>query len=302
MSMDFVAIDFETANFTRASACAVGVARVEAGKLVALDAWYIDPPGGPVFTNTFVHGITADHVRGAIHWGGAVDRIAGFASDLPLIGYSGFDRGVYNAANALTRTGDRDFTWNNGLSLAQRRIGKDMVTDHRLPTVANHLGVTLTAHHDPQADALACAEVVLALAARDGISDLESLWPARTAGGQPRPWYGKGPIPVRNDDADPLHPLFGHSICFSGTPNWVASKAEAQQIAADFGATVEENVTRRTTMLVVGDYAPGSLREGAKFSGKFDKAQQLRSKGQLIDVLDGDEFRELANLDHADYR
>ena len=39
MGLDFVAIDFETANASRASACAVGLAVVEDGVVTAQDSW-----------------------------------------------------------------------------------------------------------------------------------------------------------------------------------------------------------------------------------------------------------------------
>jgi DNA polymerase III subunit epsilon len=42
--MSWVAIDFETANETRASACALGVAIVEAGEVIDRASWLIRPP------------------------------------------------------------------------------------------------------------------------------------------------------------------------------------------------------------------------------------------------------------------
>ena len=46
MALDFTAIDFETANSSGASACAVGLARVRGGRVVATAAWLIKPPAG----------------------------------------------------------------------------------------------------------------------------------------------------------------------------------------------------------------------------------------------------------------
>lgn len=39
----FVAIDFETANPSRGSACAIGLVKVEKGKIVAKEVRLIDP-------------------------------------------------------------------------------------------------------------------------------------------------------------------------------------------------------------------------------------------------------------------
>ena len=61
--MSWVAIDFETANETRGSACALGVAIVEAGQVIDRASWLIRPPTldfNPY--NVMIHGITAADV------------------------------------------------------------------------------------------------------------------------------------------------------------------------------------------------------------------------------------------------
>ncbi len=64
--MNFVAIDFETANEQRDSACAVGLALVEGGRVVQTVYHLIRPPS-LYFSpwNVGVHGITAKDVRNA---------------------------------------------------------------------------------------------------------------------------------------------------------------------------------------------------------------------------------------------
>lgn len=301
MGLDFVAIDFETANFSRGSACAVGLIRVEAGNPVARDEWFIDPPGGAYFTNTFIHGITAEHVAGAPSWAETLDRLETFASGLPLVAYSGFDRGVYNAANSMLETADRGFTWLNAHSLARRRF-PGALDDYRLPTVAKHLGVSGFRHHDAAEDASACAGIVLKIAVLDGATDLAVLWPARTDSrtGRVRTYTPRGPLPEANAEADPNHPLYGEVVCFSGTLDGF-TKAEAQRIAADFGASVDLNVTKETTLVVMGVFHPSHLRDGFALSNKVEKAMTLAAKGQRIEVIDNDEFLRLINLDPADY-
>jgi DNA polymerase III subunit epsilon len=58
----FVAIDFETANYYRNSACAVGMVRVEDGKIVDKMHQLIRPPTR-WFVFTYIHGITWEDVR-----------------------------------------------------------------------------------------------------------------------------------------------------------------------------------------------------------------------------------------------
>lgn len=302
VGLDFVAIDFETANFARASACAVGVARVVGGELQESDEWFIDPPGGAYFTNSFIHGITEDHVVGAPSWEESLDRLSAFARELPLVAYSGFDRGVYNAANAVSGALDRGFEWRNAHSLARRRLVETghSLDDYGLSTVADYLGIPAFEHHRAVADAEACAAVVLRLAALDGSADLQALWPAPVRVARARTYVPKSPLPAANLEADPEHPLYGKSICFTGRLDGFTQGA-AERIAADFGASVEDNVTKRTTLVVVGQFSPAHLRAGAVLSNKASKAATLAARGQKIEILDEDAFLALINLDPADY-
>jgi DNA polymerase III subunit epsilon len=71
MGLDFVALDFETANRSHASACAVGAVRVRDGQVVDEYFTLVRPgeglddfePG-----NVRVHGITSEAVESAPGW------------------------------------------------------------------------------------------------------------------------------------------------------------------------------------------------------------------------------------------
>jgi len=64
--MNFTAIDFETANSSRGSACAVGLGTVEGGRIVRAVQHLIRPD--PLYFSPFnisIHGITAEDVANA---------------------------------------------------------------------------------------------------------------------------------------------------------------------------------------------------------------------------------------------
>lgn len=52
--MNFVAIDFETANRDKASACSVGFVRVTNGRIADTASWLIKPPQGTYFLPEFI--------------------------------------------------------------------------------------------------------------------------------------------------------------------------------------------------------------------------------------------------------
>lgn len=302
MALDFVAIDFETANFARASACSVGLARVKDGMIEESAEWYIDPPGGAYFTNTFIHGISAEDVLGAPQWAESLERMAVFAGDLPLVAYSDFDRGVYNAANSVSGTVDRGFEWKNAHSLARRSLTapEHQLENYKLPTVSKYLAIPAFNHHNAAADAVACARVVLRLAEIADCNELDRLWPELAAKKRHRVYKPKSALPEANLEADRSHPLYRQSICFTGKLDSF-TKDEARLIAADFGATVEANVTKRTTLVVVGQFTLGHLRAGAKLSSKALKAATLAANGQPLEIVDEETFLSLINLEPADY-
>ena len=79
---DFVAIDFETANEKRDSACAIGVALVVEGKIVET-MYSLIKPYEMRFAgwNVKIHGITVEHARDAPSladiWPGVLEVIDG---------------------------------------------------------------------------------------------------------------------------------------------------------------------------------------------------------------------------------
>lgn len=148
-----------------------------------------------------------------------------------------------------------------------------------------------------------CARVVGHVALVHDIDSLDVLWPppsARGPRGKRYVYRPQAPLPQRNDAADSAHPLFGEVLCFSGDLDGF-TRAEAQRIAADFGATVGATVTKKTTLVVMGQFDPASLRAGATLSSKIERALELAAKGQHIEVIDESAFVELINLDPDSY-
>src|SRR5215204_5802129 len=89
--LDFTAIDFETANSSTASACAVGLARVRGGRVVATAGWLIQPPPGhddfhPF--NTGIHGIRKMDVASAKGWSAQLGDLCGFAGADVLVAHN----------------------------------------------------------------------------------------------------------------------------------------------------------------------------------------------------------------------
>ena len=107
VSVNFTAIDFETANGSGASACSVGLVKVRDGRVVDRAYWLLRPPFPHdefMEWNVRIHGITREMVADAPSWGDQLAAFREFAEDDWLVAHNaGFDMGVIAKTCAATR-------------------------------------------------------------------------------------------------------------------------------------------------------------------------------------------------------
>lgn len=176
MPLDFTAIDFETANGSRASACSVGLVKVRDGRVVDKTGWLIRPPAGhDEFApwNITIHGITADMVAEAAGWADQLDDLLAFTDGDDLVAHNaGFDVGVIRGGCEATGLALPELRYLCSLQVARRTYHLD---SYRLPSVALAAGFEDFSHHEALADAEACAAIMIHAAARHGAASLDQL-------------------------------------------------------------------------------------------------------------------------------
>jgi DNA polymerase III subunit epsilon len=176
MSLDFTAIDFETANSNSASACSVGLVKVRDGVVVDETGWLIRPPAGyDSFNewNTRIHGIMAPDVAGALLWSEQLGDLVAFADGDALVAHNaGFDMGVIKAACAASYLDCPDFSYLCSLRVARKTYNLD---SYRLPVAAMAAGFEGFHHHDALDDSRACAAIMIHAAGRAGATSLDEL-------------------------------------------------------------------------------------------------------------------------------
>jgi DNA polymerase-3 subunit epsilon len=155
----FVAIDFETADYGRDSACAVGLVRVEGGEIMDRRAWLIRPPRRH-FVFTYIHGITWPMVACQPEFSGvwpeAARMLAG--ADFLVAHNESFDRGVLTACCASAGLAPPPLPFQCSMRMARHVLG---IRPSRLDNVCKVLGIELR-HHDALSDAEASARIALA--------------------------------------------------------------------------------------------------------------------------------------------
>ncbi len=169
-----IAIDFETATEARASACSVGLAFIEDGRVVRVEERLIRPPENRYSPfNIAVHGIRPEHTAHAPDFAEVISEFAGDFEGARMIAHNAsFDFSVLRASLDYCGLEYPEVSYLCSVKLAQRHWPE--LGSHRLNVLAAHLGLTFL-HHNAAEDARICAQACLAMAAEAGVDDLFDL-------------------------------------------------------------------------------------------------------------------------------
>ena len=306
MSLDFTAIDFETANSYRGSPCSVGLVKVRDGRIVHESGTLIRPPAGLDHFdgfNTSLHGINATMVADAPRWRQVAEWIADYVGpDTVVCHNAGFDVGVLRHACTADEIAWPSIDFLCTLVLARRAF---RLPSYRLPFVAAECDVSLVRHHQAIDDARCAALIAAAMARKQGADTLAQLAQSfdvrighmeegrytPSARGSQGAHGGAYKLfrPDANLEANPEHPFYGRILVFTG-----ALQSQTRQMAWEtvvkVGGIPEPGVTQRTNILVIGDINPAVLAPGVITTGKVAKVFALQAKGQDIEVMTEDDF------------
>lgn len=314
----FIAIDYETANSQYESVCAVGVTRVENGKII--DNFYslIKPSKEHDFFdpfNTSIHGISKKDVKDAPSFAEVWNSIEPMyaTGNLPVAcHYAGFDIRVTESMLAYL---DIDFTeirFYDTCSIS-KKVWPELI-NFKLNTISNFLSIDLD-HHNASSDSQACAKIA--------IKHLEALSMSTLAEVAKNFGYDLGLLNVNGvrrmsdfkkyatnqydysgrhldsskglaatTEIDPNGEFFGKKIVFTGGLESM-SRNEAIQRAVNNGATVASSVSKKTDYLVVGRSDFMDFERGIK-TNKFKDAEIVKAGGSGIEIIDEEDFLRLS--------
>lgn len=176
MALNFTAIDFETANSSPSSPCAVGLVKVFDGKIVDSYQSLIQPPYPHDWfspDNIRIHGIKPADVVSAPSWEATLSEMLEFISDDVLVAHNAsFDMSVLLASIETIDAEIPDLQYGCSLIMARKTYNLE---SYRLSSVAYAIGHEEFDHHDALADSDACARIVIHMAKRHEVGSLEDL-------------------------------------------------------------------------------------------------------------------------------
>jgi len=156
--ISFLAVDFETADSGRDSACAVGMVRVDNGNIIRKETHLIRPPRKRIEFSS-IHGIYWEDVMDKPTFRQLWPRIREmmYGVDFLVAHNSSFDRGVLHGCCESARIEIPRLEFQCTMKLA-RQLWKIHPT--KLPDVCRRFDIPLN-HHEAGSDAEACALIMI---------------------------------------------------------------------------------------------------------------------------------------------
>lgn len=309
---DFVAIDFETANSDRDSACQIGITTVLNGKIKDVKCWFINPETHFDFFNTLIHGITEDKVKNALTFKELWPEIEPYFKNLIFAHNATFDMTVLWAMLNKYSIEIPFVSFGCTIAMARRTwLNEPSYSLQNLCTKFNiHYG-----NHDAGEDAKSCANLALKILAEKNInlfeernSDelleieselnitfgyicLEGYVPSRVNRLRTSKKELIKQIIPDTTKQNENSVFFQKNIVFTGTLSSMVRR-DAQQIIANIGGFNQLVVNFQTDFLIVGQQDYRVVGEDG-MSNKQEKALKFKEKGSLIEIISEKEFIEL---------
>jgi DNA polymerase-3 subunit epsilon len=174
MNRKIVAIDFETANEMMSSACALGIAVVDGGRITISKHWLIKPAELRFnYFNSCLHGITAKDVEKKPEFYRIWPSIRKYLDGNIVIAHNaGFDMAVLKSVLRVYQIEVPELYYGCTVCLS-RKVWKGF-DNYRLSTVAKNLEISFK-HHDAREDACACASIAITAAEKLGTGSVDEL-------------------------------------------------------------------------------------------------------------------------------
>ncbi len=275
MEEKIVGLDVETANASRASICAIGLALSDGTQRQVL----VRPADGAFApANVSIHGLQESDVADAPSFAEAIDALRETLRGALLACHNAsFDVAALLAAARVV--GIELPPMRAVCTLRIARATWPELSSHSLSALASHLGIPLL-HHHAGSDATAARCVLERAIAVHGVTTVNELL-VRT---------GQLAVAVEGQRADvivsstgvPVTTLAGLRIAFTGTLS--VTRDEARARAEALGASTTDGISKALDILVVG------LGVGSK----LERAEALITAGHPLRIIDEREFGLLA--------
>ena len=302
--MNYIAIDFETANEKRNSPCSIGIVVVKNGRIIEKIHYLIRPKEMRFMPiNIGIHGIRPAMVGNEPEFDQVWEKIKHYFNENLVIAHNAsFDISVLRKTAELYDIELPSFEYICTMKLAKNFYKG--IENAKLNTVNDFLGYEFK-HHDALYDALACSNILLNISEELRCKDINEISKliGVTIGTVDRNGYKssstKGTILETSNricyhknenkfERLGCYAFKNEVVVFTGKLNSM-SRDEAMSLVKRLGGTAGSSVTEKTTVLVTNMKDIKDLRR-EEMSNKLKKATDLKAKGRNIRFLNEEEF------------
>jgi DNA polymerase-3 subunit epsilon len=283
---EFIALDVETANPNLSSICQIGLVHFKDGIMINSWEWVIDPEAHFDLMNIRVHRIKSEDVIGKPKFSEIHDQLLEILSKHLIVTHTSFDQSAIQQVCIKYGLPMLENQWLDSARIVRRTWEQFSQKGYGLSNVAYTLGIQFN-HHNAKEDARAAGEILIkAMALKSlSVSDLIKLSRHRIGYVFDKSTEKLANSILRDGNEDGI--LFGEVITFTGAIS--IDRRLAADLASKAGCTVTDGVTKKTTLIVVGElnhiFTNGQLK-----SSKHLKAEKLILEGQDIRILSETDF------------
>ncbi len=278
----FAAIDVETANFDQGSICSIGVAIYRAGKLV--HTWYslVNPECEFDPQNISIHGIRSADVTKAPKLRDVVSVIWSAFDGAIIVSHTSFDKAAFKRASQKYKVKLPRSIWLDSSMVARRTWSQFSRRGYGLKSVCDFIGHNFN-HHNALEDAIACGRIVTFAMSETGNKLPEILDHCYNGD-----WQADFKHLPLSKVAIGTGPLSGETFVITGELS--IGRPHAAQLLAELGSKVSDSVTKKTTILVVGNQtgAPAGY-----ISTKLERALSMQASGIPITIINEKELHSI---------
>lgn len=291
----YVILDLETTGYDRKFDGIIEIAAIKVVNNEIFDKFqsFVHPEVPIDEYITELTGITNQMVENAPCVDEAIPKILDFIGNLPIVGhFVSFD------VNFLCQN-TAEIVNNNYIDTLQlcRKLFPDL-EHHRLSDMVEFLNIPTRGYHRSMKDCENCfylyqickAEILKRYETYDNFKKL-----FKTKGKRSYKCIDIKNIVSETNNFDETHPLYKKECVFTGTLEKM-KRADAMQLVVNLGGLVAKGVTQKTNYLILGNYDYCSTIKDGK-SSKQKKAEQLKLKGQDIEIISEGAFYDMLAIE-----
>lgn len=300
--MNYIALDFETANNRGDSICSIGMSRFVDGKEAERYYNLINPVQSFSSSNISVHGIYPEDVRGAQRFDQLYSEIRAFIGDEPLVAhFAPFDMNCLQKTIETYRLPQMENEYFCTCAMAKRLLD---LRSNSLVSVLDYYGLSIDHHHHALDDASACGTIASKLLRPydfeiDGFLQEHNYRMGKLFSHRFGPIHSTAKskskhtteLKARTTDFDPAHPFYKKHVCFTGRLKGM-KRNDAAQIVVDAGGHFDSQLTYETTYVVVSNSDWQKIGTPSE-SRKIQQVRELQGNGRNIHILSENDFRML---------